>query len=383
VRITLVSPFDPDPRPRSPGSERVGGVERVFQEVSRRLARRGHDVTLVCSTGDEAATRREHGVNVVRAPRRATVLTAPVAWLARSVPADADVVHVAATYPFTTPGVLRRARRLGIPSVLDFHFEPSPPTVLGRLAAMLYRRIGPRVYPLCSMALVRSMAYGRSSPSLGGVPPERWRVVPNGIDPSRFHPDGPARPGGYVLFVGRLVPYKGVDVLIRAMARLGPGVPLVIAGDGPMAPALHLLARTLRVQVQFLGRVAEDDLPALYRGAQVTVLPSTNAQESFGITLVESMACGTPVVASRLPGVAEVAAVGGTLADPGDAVSLARHLRNALRPGALPRGPALAAAAHAAYSWEAVTDRLESVYRELVADPTAHSTVAQAPAPGA
>lgn len=366
MRITLVSPFDPNPRLGSPGSERVGGVERVFEQVSRKLAQRGHDVTLVCSTGDEATTRSEHGVRVVRSPRLATILDAPVTGLWRGIAADAQVVHVAATYPFTTPAVLRQARRLGIPSVLDFHFEPTPSSALGRLAARLYREIGPRVYPLCSVALVRSLAYGNSSPSLGKVPADRWRVVPNGIDPARFNPDGPVHPGDYLLFVGRLVPYKGLSILLDALARLRPGIPLYVVGDGPLATPLRQQAKDLGVDVRFLGRVADADLPALYRGARLTVLPSLTAQECFGITLVESMACGTPVVASRLPGVSEVAAMGGLLADPGDAASLARHLKAALVPGVLPRGRALATAAHAAYSWDAVTDRLESVYRELV-----------------
>ena len=387
MRITLVSPFDPNPRLGSSGAERVGGVERVFEQVSRKLAQRGHDVTLVCSTGDEATTRTEHGVRVVRSPRRATILEAPVTTLWRGIPDDAQVVHVAATYPFTTPAVLRRARRLGIPSVLDFHFEPSPASALGRLAARLYREIGPRVYPLCSIAVVRSLAYGNSSPSLRKVPSERWRVVPNGIDPARFDPDGPVHPGDYLLFVGRLVGYKGVGVLLEALARLRPGIPLLIVGEGPLMASLRQRATALGVDARFLGRVPDTELPALYRGARVTVLPSLNAQECFGISLVESMACGTPVVASRLPGVSEVAAMGGLLADPGDPVSLARHLKAALVPGVLPRGPALAAAAHAAYSWDAVTDRLESVYRELVAgQPTATAPLpapAPAPAPAA
>lgn len=366
MRITLVSPFDPNPRPGSPGSERVGGVERVFEQVSRKLAQRGHDVTLVCSTGDAAMTRSEHGVKVVRSARRGTILEAPVTNLWRGIAADAEVVHVAATYPFTTPAVLRRARRLGIPSVLDFHFEPAPRGALARLAARIYRAIGPRVYPLCSRVLVRSLAYASSSPSLGRVPADRWRVVPNGIDPARFNPDGPACPGDYLLFVGRLVPYKGVSVLLDALARLRPRIPLHIAGEGPLEDDLRQQAKALGIEVRFLGRVPDADLPALYRGARLTVLPSVTAQECFGITLVESMACGTPVVASRLPGVAGVAALGGFLAEPGDAASLARHLEAALVPGRLPRGPALASATHAAYSWDAVTDQLESVYQELV-----------------
>ncbi|MEA3136441.1 MAG: hypothetical protein QOJ26_892 [Thermoplasmata archaeon] len=371
MRITLVSPFDPSPRLGSDGAERVGGVERVFGQVSRNLARRGHDVTLVCSTKGAAASTSEDGVNIVRSPRRATFLEAPVARLSRSVPNDSDVVHVAATYPFTTPWVLRRARELEVPSVLDFHFEPSPATLLGRMAANVYRHIGPRDYRFASLALVRSLAYGHSAPSLSHVPVDRWRVVPNGIDPERFNPKGPARAGDYLLYVGRLVVYKGVPVLFQALALLRLGLPLYIAGEGPMGHTLRLQARTLGLDVRFLGRVPEEDLPALYRGARLTILPSVNRQECFGISLLESMACGTPVVASRLPGVAEVASVGGLLAEPGDPKSLARQLRVALQDGILPRGPKLAAAVHNDYSWAAVTDRLESAYRELVRDPTA------------
>lgn len=384
MRVTLVSPFDPNPRPGSPGAERVGGVERVFEQVSRRLAARGHDVTLVCSTGDAAQTSSEHGVTVVRSPRRATILAAPVTDLWRGIAADADVVHVAATYPFTTPAVLRRARHLGIPSVLDFHFEPAPHGALGRLAARMYRAVGPRVYPLCSRVLVRSIAYGNSSPSLGKVPADRWRVVPNGIDPARFNASGPRVHGDYVLYVGRLVAYKGIDVLLDALAHVRPGIPLLLAGQGPLEGQLRRQAQALGVDARFLGRVPDEQLPPLYRGARLTVLPSVNAQESFGITLLESMACGTPVVASRLPGVSEVAAVGGLLAEPGDALSLARRLEAGLVPGRLRRGHALAADVHARFSWDAVTDRVESVYRELVAGaPRDARTWAGAPTPAA
>ncbi|MEK6976218.1 MAG: glycosyltransferase family 4 protein [Candidatus Thermoplasmatota archaeon] len=353
----------------SGGSERVGGVERVFAQASRILAQRGHDVTLLCSTSGAPSSLVEHGVQVVRVPRSATILQAPLAFLARSIPSDSDVVHVAATYPFTTPGVLRRAHNLGIPSVLDFHFEPSSGSAVGRLAASVYRRIGPRDYPLAAVALVRSMAYGHNSPSLGGVPASRWRVVPNGIDPEHFTPDGPAHAGSYLLFVGRLVHYKGLPVLLDAVATLRPRVPLVIAGDGPLRASLQAQARRLGLDVRFLGRVPDADLPSLYRGARLTVLPSVTCQEAFGISLLESMACGTPVVASRLPGVAELAGLGGLVAEPGDATDLAARLSTALDDDALPCGKPLASAIHAAYSWQAVADRLESVYRE-VADQT-------------
>ncbi len=364
MRLTLVSPFDPSPPAGAVGSDRVGGVERVFAQVSRLLAARGHEVTLLCSTSGVASARVEDGVRVVRVPRRGTLLKAPVAWLARSIAPDAEVVHVAATYPFTTPGVLRRAHGLGIPSILDFHFEPASGTATGRLAASVYRRIGPRDYPLAAVALVRSLSYGRSAHSLDGVPVHRWRVVPNGIDPSRFHPDGPARAGSYLLFVGRLVRYKGLQVLLDALALLRPNVPLLVVGEGPLRERLEAQAARLGLDVRFLGHVPDAELPALYRGARLTVLPSVTGQESFGISLLESMACGTPVVASRLPGVAELAAIGGLVAEPGDARGLADRLRQGLE-HPLPRGKPLAAAIHANYSWAAVTDLLEAVYREV------------------
>jgi glycosyltransferase involved in cell wall biosynthesis len=368
MRITLVSAFDPNPAPASEdaGSGHVGGVERVFCKISQALARRGHDVTLVCSTHGSGGSTKEEGVRIVREPRHTTILRAPLAPLSRHIPPESDVVHVAATYPFTTPAVLRRAHELGIPSVLDFHFEPDPGTAVGRLAANVYQRVAPPVYNLASSVLVRSIAYGRSAASLDGIPEGQWRVVPNGVDPSRFRPLGQRAQGDYLLFVGRLIPYKGLDVLMHALARAPPGIPLLIVGDGPLRSHLQALAERLAVDVRFLGHVPDGDLPALYAGACLTVLPSVTRQECFGISLLESMACGTPVVASDLPGVAELARLGGLVAKVGDAQDLSAQIKRALQPGLLRRGPALASPIHQEFSWDAVTDRLEAVYKEVV-----------------
>ncbi len=369
MRITLVTPYDPHPADVAAGSAHVGGVERVFAEVSRRLAAKGHDVTLVCASLEErSGQRREAGVHVIRRSCRMTVLRAPVCRLARYIPRTSDVVQVAATYPFTTASCLRRAKQLGVPAVLDFHFEPNPPGRLGSLAAQAYLRVGPPSYRLADAVLVRSEAYARSAPGLAEVSPAALRVVPNGIDPTRFRPDGPRHEAdgrGYLLFVGRLVPYKGLDVLLEALAGPG-GIPLLVAGDGPHRRRLEARARELGVDARFLGRVPDDELPALYRGARLTVLPSVNRQEAFGITLLESMACGTPVVASDLPGVGDVARLGGLTARPGDAQDLARVLELALDGADLPRGPALAEAIHTTYSWDAVTERVLAVLTEVV-----------------
>ncbi|MES2153964.1 MAG: glycosyltransferase family 4 protein [bacterium] len=367
LRLTLVSPFDPSPPERADRRAHVGGVERAYLETARLLAARGHDVTLVCSSAGRHNVAVEHGVLMVRRPRRMTILRAPVASLAKEIGRDGGLVQVAATYPFTTGPVLRRARRLGLPAVLDFHFEPVPGSVLGRLGAAAFRRAGPRAYSLADAVIVRSLGYAQSAPSLANVPPSALRVVPNGIATERFRPASDATREGHILFVGRLVPYKGLDVLLDALHGLRARVPLVVAGDGPLRRRLEGRARRLGLPVRFLGRVPDDALPRLYQQAEATVLPSVNSQEAFGITLLESMACGTPVIASDLPGVGMVARLGGVVARPADARSLAGAIRAALSGPPLPRGRALADRIHADFSWSAVTDRLESVYKEVLA----------------
>jgi glycosyltransferase involved in cell wall biosynthesis len=370
MRVNLVSPVDPFPLEADGAKAHLGGVERVLGEVAVRLARRGHDVTVLTSTDRWWGDTKERGLDLRRVRRRLEVLRAPVAGLSLHLDREAELVHVPATYPFTTSPVLRRAHRMGLPSVLDFHFEPSPPGRIGRYGAFAYRRWGPRAYNLAQAVLVRSRAYAEAAPSLERVPRRRWRVVPNGIDPAHFRPDGPRRDAGDLLFVGRLVPYKGVDVLLEAIARLRPRPRLVVAGDGPLRKQLQAKAGHHYIDVEFLGRVDDAELPALYRGAAATVLPSVNRQEAFGIALVESMACGTPVVASDLPGVGDVARLGGLVAPPRDPDALAAQLRRILDPDfALPRGAELARKAHAAYSWDAVTDRIEAVYAEAARMP--------------
>lgn len=366
MHVSLVTPYDPMPPESGDKTGVIGGVEQVYAQYARGLARRGHQVNLVCSTKSGAGTTQEDGITMIRVPRRGALLRDPVARLASHIPASSELVQVAATYPFTTPSVLRRAHRMNIPTVLDFHFEPYLDSPWGRAAIGLYNSWGPRSYRLAHAILLRSRSYAENARSLRTTKDERWRVLPNGVDPLRYHPPDDPADRDYLLFVGRLVPYKGLHTLIRALAADRLPIPLYIAGNGPLRGRLESFARSLDVDVRFLGRVPDERLPALYQHAAATVLPSVNHQEAFGITLVESMACGTPVVASDLPGVRDVAARGGLLAPPGDPVQLAKQLHNAVAPGLLERGPVLAKKIHQWYSWENVTDRLLEVYHEVL-----------------
>ena len=122
---------------------------------------------------DQAVDRRHQvALHVVRERRRLTLFRAPVVTLTRRLPYTADIVHVAATYPFTTPAVLRRAERLGIPSVLDFHFEPHLESGLGKLAAKAYQRVGPPAYRLADavVQLLAGQAGGGREQLVGDLP---------------------------------------------------------------------------------------------------------------------------------------------------------------------------------------------------------------------
>lgn len=158
-------------------------------------------------------------------------------------------------------------------------------------------------------------------------------VIPQfGTDPALFTPPAstPARPFT-VAYVGRLVPEKGIDVLLNAVARLQGDWRLVIVGGGPEREALAGLAANLGLgeRVTFEAQIASTEMPALYPRFDALVLPSltrANWKEQFGRVLVEAMATGVPVVGSSSGAIPGVIGGAGLIFPEGDATALARHL---------------------------------------------------------
>lgn len=361
MRAVLVSPYDPDGTSEDRRAGFVGGVEQALLSNARALARRGVDVTLL-STARKARDAVVDGLRRVHVPRRGTLFRVPLSGaFLRDL--DADVVHVPATYPLYSDLLLARAARTSA-AVLDYHFDPQPTSRAMAAAACVYGATLARLMRRAHLVLVKSEEYAASSPHLGWVPSRRVRLVPNAVELAGL----PLRTGkeDLVLCVGRLVPYKGVDVLVRAMTRVQARlpIPLVVAGDGPLRGELEALAARERVDARFLGYVPRADLVDLYGRARVTVLPSVNRQEAFGVSLLESMACGTPVVASDLDGVRGVASLGGVLAPPGDAAALAATILRVLEGRAgLPGPRELRRRVEDGYGADAVGGRLLAAYR--------------------
>jgi glycosyltransferase involved in cell wall biosynthesis len=228
----------------------------------------------------------------------------------------------------------------------------------------------------------RFLAVSQHSATVLGAPPAKTRVIYGGVDPRRFKPDPESTRTG-VLFVGRLTPHKGLDRLIEA---LPDGARLTIAGTGghDRHPPERNYLEDLRSlaggrEVRFVGAIADEQLPALYRDAAVVALPSVNVtcygkvhavSELLGLTAIEAMASGTPVVASRIGGLPEVVVDGetGYLVDPGDVDALHERLAELLANPAHAHqmGTAARARVLARFTWEQCARRCLYAYRELL-----------------
>lgn len=305
----------------------AGGAELHLHEIFGRLARRGHEVTLLCGGWPGCApTAALDGIEVVRVGTRYTFpFLARRAWRQRFAGARFDaIVEDINKVPLYTP-------RWGGPPVVAVvpHLfggtafqEVAPP-----LAAMVW--LAERPIP----AVYREVPFEVISESTAedlvrrGVPRERLTVIHCGIDSARYTPlAGTRAPVPTFAYLGRLRRYKRVDLIIQAFARLGdPRSRLEIAGAGDHRPALERLAHSLDLgdRVRFLGRIDEDEKLALMRRAWA--LAFTSPKEGWGITNLEAAACGTPVLASNSPGIRESVRDGetGFLVPHGDVAALA------------------------------------------------------------
>jgi glycosyltransferase involved in cell wall biosynthesis len=344
-----------------------GGGERYPLELARALTRDA-DVELV-TFGRRPGLRLDESGLRIRTLRPVAYggrhPVHPIAPQVLSVLGRADVVHTHHTRSAPSRLAALGARARGLPLVTTDHG-------LG----------GGGWFGLLPALFDRFLTVSRFSASVLAAPPEKVRVVYGGADPACFFPDPDARRSG-VLFVGRLTPHKGVDRLIRA---LPSGARLTVVGAPGHDPALPardypLLLRRLSEgrDITFAGAVPDAELPEVYRRAAVLVLPTVKRDcygrefpvaELLGLTVLEAMASGTPVVASRLDALPEVVRDGetGFLVAPGDVEELRDRLAQLLGDPALAARMGSRARELAAehFTWEACARRCLAAYAELV-----------------
>lgn len=378
------------------GGVDAGGQNVHVAELSAALARRGHQVSVYTRRDDATlpdCVQTSQGYSVVHVPAGPAEQLPKDELLGYMGPfaqfLDAqwaaerpDVAHA----HFWMSGIATQlaARHLKIPAVQTFHAlgvvkrrhqgkqDTSPPDRLHLEATVA--RSATWVAATCTDEVFELMRMGRMR--------DRTSVVPCGVDLDLFSPDGPvaARTERHrIVSVGRFVPRKGFDTVVRALQHL-PGTELVIVGgpdraavqSDPEARRLLALASQLGVadRVQLYGSVARADMPAVLRSADVVAC--TPWYEPFGIVPLEAMACGVPVVASAVGGMLDTVVhdVTGRLVKPRSPEEVAKAVNDLLRDDFMRQsmGAAGRDRARARYSWDRVAADTERIYARVVPD---------------
>jgi glycosyltransferase involved in cell wall biosynthesis len=354
-----------------------GGMEKMVQLLCEGERPGVDSRVLVANTA--ARTTREHwrGVPVTRVASFGSIGSVgicpgfPLAMA--SAARDVTVLHEPNPVALVSDCVtLSRG-----PLVVWFHSEVVRPQWK---YALLYRPFLRRVLSRASRIVVSSPRLAEYSRELADFR-HKCAVIPFGLDTSHLAetPTLAARaadiarecPGPRVLFVGRLVPYKGVDVLIDAMATVG--ATCLIVGEGPLRASLESRAASAGVskRVRFLGGVSDADLAAHLHACDLFVLPSVTRQETFGVVQLEAMACGRAVVSTNLetgvPWVNQHETTG-LVVPPNDAVALAGAITRLLDDPALRARYGTAGRARVAseFSVEAMTRATTALYQDVV-----------------
>jgi glycosyltransferase involved in cell wall biosynthesis len=366
-----------------------GGVGRYSARLAANLVRLGVDVRPVVARHSAAQLRAawdEFGLSEV-APPMVLALPRPLLYDAwhmlgrppRRWPPGIDLVHAPS---------LAVPPKGGKPLVVSIHdaapwIFPGTFTARGRWFHAMGARAALR---RADRVITGSAAAAGELAEHMSLPPDRVRVVPYGVSAPAVRP-GPGEVGEvvrryglegseYVLWVGSLEPRKGVGTLVNAMAQLvarpargaGPGPVLVLAGypgwqNSDLLPAAGL-AR-LGTQFRQVGQVTDPELWALYSGAALFAFPSLH--EGFGLPVLEAMASGTPVVASDIPALREVAGTAALLLPVGDAGAWAGAIEALLADGGRRAEMAEQGRRRAEqFSWAATAAATLEVYRELL-----------------
>ena len=332
MKIALVSPYD---------FAFPGGVTVHIEQLAQEFIRQGHETWIIAPSSQPANTlpvdrfvRLGVPVPVPAGGSVARLSLSP--WLLRNVREllereRFDVVHVHEPLTPLLPWlVLHSSKTINIGTFHAYHDQsriyPWAAPSLRHWFRKLHGRIA--VSPLAKMFVERHF-------------PGDYRVIPNGIDLNRYQQDAQPFPEYLdgkinVLFVGRMEKRKGLKYLLMAYSRLKwqfPNLRLLVVGPGtPDKDSFRVLGEHSLRDVEFVGGVSQEDLVRYYKTADIFCSPATG-RESFGIVLLEAMASGTPIVASRLKGFQTVLEEGmqGLMAPPKDDVALADALRQMIQ----------------------------------------------------
>lgn len=341
----------------------IGGQGRYAGALEQEMPKAGFAIEMLSARRGPWGT----GLRIPKRTRRAPLDFS--LWLRRRLPEVATALGPDLWHALGGPG-----------GVLLFRHPPTAPLVY--TANHTYRTAHGRRLATRPLGTIEARAYRFSehvisiSPSTASslahdydVPPQKISVIPVGIDTQWLRPEAGNEERDTILFVGRLVPIKGVQNFVSTFRELSQQFPQLraeICGEGPLYEALLGAAGNLGGRLQVRGRVSEVELANAYRRSLLLLVPSRF--EGLGVVALEAMASGTPVLATDVPGLTDLKGGGVVLVPPDDPAALLQAAREIL--GDRSRWEQLAGEARQTvlerYSWDAVRPQIAEVYRSVL-----------------
>lgn len=377
----------------------AGGIGQSAYRLGEILSREHQLTTFSLAPQNEKNPQPHLGLQrliFLRPHLRAGHGALPLTLIFRLLPYDLIYLH----YPFFGADLLifllsrfRKKQRL----IIHYHMDTPALPGAKKLLALPSRFLLPKLMKRAEKIIVSTLDYAENGKlaAITKMYPEKIKAVPFGVETEIFRPKISGaeksinaraadivnfvtrrfikRGGHTLLFVGGLDSahyFKGLSILFKAIPLLKSSVSLNIIGQGDMRSQYEEQVNSLGIkrQVNFLGRLPEEELIRQYQNADILILPSINAHEAFGLVLIEAMACGLPVIASNLPGVRSVFTDGeqGLRCEPGDVGDLAAKINSLIQDENLRQKMAKAARALAEekYAWEKVADQILDEFSE-------------------
>jgi D-inositol-3-phosphate glycosyltransferase len=381
------------------GEENTGGMSVYVRELARELGRRGHRVDVftrahepmherMVTLGPNARLIHLRAGAEKRIPKLEiynylTEFVLNMEKARRSEGMEYDILH--SHYWLSGWVGQRMQERWKIPHIIRFHTLGTikNSTGIGEKEPLLRIQREEELVKTCQRMIVSTNRERDDLICCCGAPPMRIRIIPCGVNLGLFQPIDKERARrrlnlngeDVILFVGRIVPIKGLDSLLMAMSNLDGQKPvklLVVGGDEQSSTPmenLKRLVRELRIseRVTFFGFVDHEELPWFYSAADVCVMPSFH--ESFGLVALESLACGTPVVATNVGAMESVIQSGhtGYVVPNNSPVHLAEKIAQFLQRGTGSRKPVETIRASVLrFSWSRVAEAIEHEYASVI-----------------
>jgi glycosyltransferase involved in cell wall biosynthesis len=366
----------------------VSGLTIYAERLGRALIRRGHHVTVLTSRFDRTLPAHEtvDGLRIVRPwvwfRVSKGVIMPTIGWWATRLVLSHDVLSVHLPQ-FDAPGIALRGRLLRKPTVLTYHSDLSlPPTLFNRVANRVVDVANHGAANLADRIVAYTRDFAEHSPYLSRYL-DKVQVIPPPVEVGRagkedveaFRERHRLKGHKVIGMAARLAAEKGVEYLLEAAPTIlerHPGTRFLFAGQSEnvlgeeayerkIAPLLTALGN----RWTFLGVLPPDAMAAFFKSCDVTVLPSINSTETFGLVQIESMICGTPVIAAGLPGVREPVRITGMgkVVPPRDPASLAQAVLEVLADRSRFVRPSRTISEM--FSPDSTAERYESLFREI------------------